>query len=439
MSPIFKYFTLLFLLLLTFATAIILLVYRVETSLSVANFIKSEEEKLQIEMHYLQNSTPHIKDIMAMHPLSIVNIIDTNSSCFYTPQCIKSEVIENHTFEHDNSTAGTIRNKSGVAIFSTINSAERGPLKVIISYDKEMLNSLNNARFPFYYLLLVISALVMAYVFARLKNKQLLIKAREDEYLVQLREKNRELEESNHQQESAINSKNRFFSIIAHDLRNPFQVVLGYTGLLLDNFDNMSIEEVKEYFKDIETATGQLMRLLDNLLLWSRTQTKAVVMRSDNLDLHTLAENTLALIQVNASKKDVTLKSHILPFTIAHADRDMIFTILRNLMTNAVKFTPGGGTVQLSAIPIEHNMIRVTVKDSGIGMSKENQSKLFRTDMSFSHKGTAGEEGTGLGLVLCHEFVQQHNGQIWVESELNEGSEFHFTIPRHTEHATEMN
>lgn len=439
MSPIIKYFTQLFMLLLLLSTTIILIIFRVETTQSIANFIKSEEEKLRIEAHYLENSVPTVDSILTRHSLGKVNIIDSSNRCYSNIPCSLSHVIADEYAFDRRKKSGVIRNREGIAVYATVDSTPQGPLQIIISYDKEIIKSLNNSRFLFYYLLLIISSLVMAFIFARLKNKQLHIKSREDQYLAQLHEKNRELEKSIIQQESAINSKNRFFSIIAHDLRNPFQVVLGYTGLLLDNFDNMSIEEVKEYFMDIETATGQLMRLLDNLLLWSRTQTNAVKMRPDKLDLHTLAENTLALVQVNASKKDVTLESHILPFTVAYADKDMILTILRNLMTNAVKFTPGGGKIQLSAIPIEHNMIRVTVKDSGIGMSEENQKKLFRTDTSFSHKGTAGEEGTGLGLVLCHEFVQQHRGKIWVESELDEGSEFHFTIPRHCEHSTEMN
>ncbi len=138
---------------------------------------------------------------------------------------------------------------------------------------------------------------------------------------------------------------------------------------------------------------------------------------------------------MHARTKEITLKSHVLPKSLVVADKDMVLTILRNLMTNAVKFTPHGGTVSIEVVPIGSEMLQVTVKDTGIGMSRENTSKLFKSDTVYSHKGTSGEKGTGLGLVLCHEFVEKHKGQIWVESELGEGSSFHFTIPRHNDQA----
>ncbi len=264
-----------------------------------------------------------------------------------------------------------------------------------------------------------------------MKKKEILIREREQGYLTQLHRKNHELEKKNCEYQEALNSKNRFFSIIAHDLRNPFQVVLGYTGLLLEHYDNMSVDDIKEYFSDIESATSELMSLLDNLLLWSRSETGAISMRPTTIDLHNLTESTLAIIKVNATEKDITLKSHILPKSLVVADKDMVLTILRNLMTNAVKFTPHGGTVSIEVIPIGTEMLQITVKDTGIGMSKEDINKLFKADTAYSHKGTSGEKGTGLGLVLCHEFVEKHRGTIWVESELGEGSSFNFTIPRH--------
>ncbi len=430
----------LFVVLLFLSTGTIIAIFKVESDTSSTQFIADEQKKLAQESYLSANSTSGDTNIFntlaTFHPKAASYQIDkTGNEIRRSSSALPLDsIIPNFKTILRSTTKNEIKRiENFIVIYQHCDSKETS--RVLI-YDKHTLKERNGKRFLFYYILLVTSSLIMSFVYAKLKEKQVIIREREHEFLAKLHEQNHELEEKNNAYLEALNSKNRFFSIVAHDLRNPFQVVLGYTGLLLENYENMNIEEIKEYFLDIETATGQLMRLLDNLLLWSQSQTGTIRMRPTRIDLQSLVSSTMALVQVNASTKKVELISHIPPHCYVEADRDMLLTILRNLMTNAVKYTPSDGIISVAALPTKDNFLEIVVKDSGIGMSQENMEKLFRTDTTYSHKGTNGEVGTGLGLVLCADFVEKQGGKIWVESELNEGSEFHFTLPHHPDSET---
>jgi len=223
--------------------------------------------------------------------------------------------------------------------------------------------------------------------------------------------------------------KNRFFSIISHDLRAPFQAVVGYTNLL-----QMKIESGATK-KDVQTLGLKLHRsvkstyhLLENLLQWSRLQRGRMQYEPEELELASLVENTLRLLGELAEHKSITLKADVSENSLVYADHNMIDTVIRNLTSNAIKFTTEGGSVQVTTTQ-NGNFIEVTVSDTGVGIEPDNIAKLFRMDTQVSTPGTADEEGTGLGLILCKEMVEINGGEIWIESELGVGTVVNFTVP----------
>ncbi|RLD57702.1 MAG: hypothetical protein DRJ05_09265 [Bacteroidetes bacterium] len=222
--------------------------------------------------------------------------------------------------------------------------------------------------------------------------------------------------------------KDKFFSIIAHDLKNPFNAIIGFSNLLYEAYDNFDEKQRKRFIKNICDASENTFKLLQNLLEWSRTQTGAFEYIPEIIDLSIIANENISILKSSADGKNIEIKSTIPYNTIAYADENMTKTIIRNLISNAIKFTHNDGKVTVSAIR-KDNEIQVNVTDTGTGISKENISKLFRIDDPFKSIGTANEQGTGLGLILCKEFVEKNSGKIWVESVTDVGSSFIFTLP----------
>lgn len=224
-------------------------------------------------------------------------------------------------------------------------------------------------------------------------------------------------------------SKDKFFSIIAHDLRGPFNAIIGFSDLLHNDYETLDVPEQRSMIKNIHDASLGTFKLLENLLEWSRIQTGRTRPNPDNIDLCTIANTSLSFLKPQAEKKNIKLFSGIHFGTIAYCDENMITTVVRNLISNAIKFTPNGGNVRIWAT-IKEQHVEVTVADNGVGIHPQNLPKLFRLDESVKTRGTAGEQGTGLGLVLCREFIELNKGTISAESEPGRGSQFRFTIPR---------
>lgn len=243
-----------------------------------------------------------------------------------------------------------------------------------------------------------------------------------------LEEKNKLIEQSEHELRLLNASKNKFFSIIAHDLKNPLHSVLGYSFLLNKDYDHFTETERRKFAFDIHQSTNNIFRLLQNLLEWSRSQTGRLNFSPEVVEYQKILDNSLNVLQSLAEQKNIRIHAENDPELKIFADPLMIETVLRNLINNAIKFSPEGGQIEVSA-KFEDDQIRVSVKDSGIGISEEDTQNLFRIDSKVKRKGTNNEDGTGLGLILCQEFVTKHNGKIWVESTLGEGSEFIFSIP----------
>jgi PAS domain S-box-containing protein len=223
--------------------------------------------------------------------------------------------------------------------------------------------------------------------------------------------------------------KDKFFSIIAHDLKSPFNGFLGLTELMADKTENFSLEEVIEQSKSLNKAAKNLYKLLANLLEWAQVQNGSINFTPKNFDLSRLVSQSIDTIAQRALQKGITIVNEIGNSQKVYADDKMIGTVLRNLLSNAVKFTRKDGKVILSSKRLDNGTIEVSVTDNGVGIPEKDVKRLFRVEEKVSTKGTDGELSTGLGLLLCKEFVEMHRGKIWAESKENVGSTFYFTFP----------
>lgn len=223
-------------------------------------------------------------------------------------------------------------------------------------------------------------------------------------------------------------TKDRFFSIIAHDLKNPFNSLLGILDLLKEDYDELDDVERKEYVEILNKTSNRLFRLLTNLLDWSRAQTNSIKFEPKDTNISEIIDDNIKMLQYQAEAKDIKLVSNIQEIIILEADYNMISSVVRNLLNNAIKFTNKGGCVRVYAVK-EYDYYKFCVEDNGVGISKENISKLFKIEEKLTTQGTDSEVGTGLGLMLCKEFIEKHGGVIRVESVLGEGAIFSFSLP----------
>ncbi len=224
-------------------------------------------------------------------------------------------------------------------------------------------------------------------------------------------------------------AKDRFISIISHDLRTPFSSILGFTDLMLSE-DDIPLDKQKEYIKFIQNSSQSMLNLLNSLLDWTRLQTGRIQFAATKLNLKNVIANSVNILQGTAIQKGISLSFSLDSDIFVHADENLIAQIFGNLLGNALKFTRAGDSILVTAKQkINSNFIEISVKDSGVGIRKEDISKLFKVDSKFTNLGTAGEKGTGLGLSLVYEMIKKHGGDIRVESEFGKGTEFIFTLP----------
>ncbi|GEM_PF-821712 len=236
-------------------------------------------------------------------------------------------------------------------------------------------------------------------------------------------------------------SKDRFFSIVAHDLKGPFQPLLGMAQLLSEMYDTVTPSDVQEMSGSIYRSAKNVFNLLENLLQWSRLERGRMPCEPGTLNLKNIVAQNINLLAANATQKEVILQSAITTQFLVHADENMLNTVIRNLTSNALKFTPRGEKVTISAVKRQGiggssdsqadsgSFVEVSVSDTGVGISEADRAKLFKIDVHHTTLGTAKEQGTGLGLIICKEMVEKNGGQIWVESELGEGTSVKFTVP----------
>ncbi len=224
-------------------------------------------------------------------------------------------------------------------------------------------------------------------------------------------------------------SKDKLFSIVAHDLRSPFNSLMGLSEMLMLQSESMHSDQVQYYSKLVHSSTSRLYTLVDDLLQWSRTQTGKTSYHPEKLDLNILTTNIVNLLRISAQEKDIVIALKMESPLEALADTNIFSTVLRNLISNAIKFSKVGSTIQISGGKRRDGVIEMSVADRGVGMDTEQLENVFKIEASQSTSGTFNEPGTGLGLVLCKEFVEINNGEIEVESHLGVGTTVKFTVP----------
>lgn len=223
-------------------------------------------------------------------------------------------------------------------------------------------------------------------------------------------------------------TKDQFFSIVAHDIKNPMSAIVGFSELFMEKLKDLQREDLNQMAALIHKSSTGVVELLDNLSTWARAQTGRLSFKPKEVDLTSLIHEVISLLQGQSLAKSISIRLNLPETLKVIADVDMISTIVRNLVSNAIKFTDSYGMIILSAQTNERETI-VSIQDNGIGMKKERLNALFQIESTLSSRGTHNEKGTGLGLIICKEFIQLHGGSIWAESEPGKGSRFSFSIP----------
>lgn len=303
--------------------------------------------------------------------------------------------------------------------------------------EAELINQLKLRKQKYFIIVLIISVILMFvisiilyrnYKIKKKKNKELseinsLLSTSKEE----LSFKHDALLESENELKEAVATKDKFFSIIAHDLKNPVSTYTNSLDLLSKMYDEMQDDERLEFITELYKSSIHMKDLLDNLLTWSRTQNGKIAFTPELCTPYSITENVISLLSDNAKAKQITIINNIDKQLEIFADLNMLSTVFRNLISNAIKFTRNNGEIIVSNSS-ESQQILFNVQDNGIGIPSDKIPKIFSIDNTYSSNGTNNEKGTGLGLILCREFVEKHNGKIWADSKIGSGSVFYFTI-----------
>jgi signal transduction histidine kinase len=292
------------------------------------------------------------------------------------------------------------------------------------------------SREKLYYIIIFLMVAIGVIHFSRYRAKQALYK--------KLQQKNKEIEQEINYKNKALDAlalsekelkisnaaKDKFFSIIAHDLKSPFSAILGFSELLSEQPENFDEEHRNQMIHHINDTAKRTYHLLENLLVWASAQTNRLIYQPQIINLKTIIDENVALQQPGAKKKNISMKNTLKGDLFVFADKDMLSTIFRNFLSNAIKFTSEQGIISIGAREIqEERKMQVWIEDSGVGISAEDLPTLFDLSKVKTNPGTRNEKGTGLGLAICKEFIELHNGTITVESQPGKGSIFRFTLP----------
>ncbi len=321
----------------------------------------------------------------------------------------------------------------GDQVLKEIHELSPGSLKILLTGQASIdgiTNAINNAKLYRYIakpwdkddLVLTVKEAIKSFLQERKIRKQ-------NEELIKL---NASLEDKVEQRTKELSianaSKDKFFSIIAHDLKSPFNALFGLTDFLIGSWDEIDEATKLELITDLQHSSKVTYNLLQNLLEWSRSQTGNIKIEAVEFDAAEVIAENVDILEGQADNKQIKVENGVQEKTVCYADVNMISTVFRNIISNALKFTHKKGKIEIGVAKTpSHN--KFFVKDNGIGMNEDTLSKLFKITEKVKRNGTANEEGTGLGLILCKEFIEKNKGSIRVESTVNEGTSFYITVP----------
>ncbi|MDF1518555.1 MAG: ATP-binding protein [Lutibacter sp.] len=238
--------------------------------------------------------------------------------------------------------------------------------------------------------------------------------------------------------EEAIATKDLVFSIIAHDLKSPFNAILGFTELLKNKIRNLDVDKSEKLISSMYFQARNTYNLLENLLNWARSNSNQIVFNPISCNISSICDAIINQIGDSAQLKNLKINSYHTNDCYAFADKNMLEVILRNLLSNAIKYTESNGEIEIYSMPVGE-IVEITVSDNGIGMTEDVKDKLFKSDLHESKPGTDNERGTGLGLVICHDFIKRNHGKIWIENNDEKGTSIKFTLPIYKEKVHELN
>ncbi|MDP4209722.1 MAG: GAF domain-containing protein [Bacteroidota bacterium] len=250
--------------------------------------------------------------------------------------------------------------------------------------------------------------------------------------IIERKKQEQEIEDQNIKLNELNATKDKFISILAHDLRNPFSSIVQISEILVEEVKSGRSDNIAKFANVLQKTSKTTYNLLENLLQWARSQQNKIPYNPQKADLYLLVYECLNIINCNAAAKKIDINSEITEKQFIYVDSGMVKTVIRNLLSNAIKFTPVSGKITITSAVIQ-NQIEITISDTGVGMDENTQNTLFKLGQTKSFKGTEGETGSGFGLILCKEFVEKHGGQIWAETEKGKGCDFKFTMPVYNE------
>lgn len=287
----------------------------------------------------------------------------------------------------------------------------------------------SNYAYFLYFILLILAIIA----FIKMRERKLLhdkeiLKQKVLERTLQIEEKNRLIVSKNQELKELNHTKDKLFSVIGHDLGNQFNIILGFLEVLVSDFKKLDAGKVEYHLNNISKSSKHAYDLLENLLTWSRMQTKSIHYNPEVFNINSKINQSVEMLEGAFTKKNITVEVIEEDNIEVFADANMFSMVIRNLVSNAIKFTNENGKISIS-IKKNEDFCQVTVQDNGIGISPDIVQRIFLLESNHSTRGTNGEKGTGLGLILCKEFIEKHNGKIWVESEVGKGSRFVFTLP----------
>jgi signal transduction histidine kinase/streptogramin lyase len=283
------------------------------------------------------------------------------------------------------------------------------------------------------YLAYLVVIILSIYVFIKVRERNLrqakaILEQKVQERTLQIEEQSKLIVSQNRELKELNGTKDKFFSIIGHDLGNQFNIIIGFSEMLVSGFKTMVPEKVEKHLTNIYNSSRLAHELLENLLTWAKLQTRAIKFDPVAMDVHAKIVESIEFLESAYTRKQIKIKISSQEGIRVLADVNMFSTVVRNLVANAIKFTHEKGHIVISIRRVDDHC-EIAIKDNGVGIPEENIGKIFRIDSNHSTPGTNGEKGTGLGLILCKEFIGKHKGQIRVESEEGKGSRFIFTLP----------
>jgi len=262
----------------------------------------------------------------------------------------------------------------------------------------------------------------------KLKHDKKILEQKVHERTLQIEEQNRLIVSKNQELKELISTKDKLFSIIGHDLGNQFNIIVGFLEVLVSDFKKLDAGKIETHLINISNSSKYAYNLLENLLTWARMQTNLMQCNPETFIANAKINESIELLKGASAKKNIKIEVISEDEITIYADVNMFSTVFRNLVANAIKFTNENGNIKIQ-VKRNGNFCQISVVDNGVGISEEDIRKIFRIDSKHKTLGTKGEKGTGLGLILCKEFVEKNGGQIAVKSTVGEGSEFSFTLP----------